>query len=404
MNEQSEMSKGWRVAIAALSINLVLGALYAWSVMGKALVVQWKWTKTDASLPFTVSTIAFSITMIFAGRMQDKVGPKLIAVLGGAMLGAGMILSSLAKTPAMMLLTFGIVGGMGIGLGYSATTPPALKWFPPAKKGLIAGIVVSGIGLSPVYISPLTQWLLDNGSIPRTFVILGVGTIIIVGLLSLLLTNPPAGYVAAGSVPAGGAAPAPRREIDWMDMLKTPQFWMLWLILVLTASAGLMVISQLATIAKVQSKVEWGFMAVVVLSLFNTSGRLVGGFFSDKIGRSRTMILFFVLQAINMFAFRYYTTGNLLLFGAAFAGLCYGTIFPLFPATTADFYGIRNLGVNYGCVFTAFGAAGALGPIMAGKIADKTGSYNTAYIVCAVMLIVGAVIASMLRAPKVEKA
>lgn len=404
MNQQASSSKGWVVTFAALSVNLVLGALYAWSVMGKALVAQWGWTKTQASLPFTASTIAFSLMMTIAGRMQDKTGPRMIAILGGVMLGLGMILSAFVKTPMAMILTFGVIGGIGIGLGYSATTPPALKWFPPARKGLIAGIVVSGIGLSPVYMSPLTQWLLGKtGSIPNTFIALGVGSIVTVAILANLLTNPPAGYVAAGAAPAGGPAQAaaPRREVDYTEMLATPQFWMLWIILALTASAGLMVIAHLATIAKLQAKIEWGFMAVVILSIFNTSGRLVGGFFSDKIGRSNTMVLFFVLQAINMFYFKNYTTANMLLFGAAFTGLCYGTIFPLFPATTADFYGIRNLGVNYGFVFTAFGVAGTLGPIMAGKIVDNTGSYKLAYLICAGMLIAGAVLALMLRAPKV---
>lgn len=371
--------------------------------MGKALVVQWGWTKAQAALPFTASTVAFSITMIFAGRMQDKAGPKKIALLGGIMLGLGLMLSALpqAKSPMIMLLTFGLVGGIGIGLGYSATTPPALKWFPASKKGMIAGIVVSGIGLSPVIMSPLTEFLLKIGSIPSAFLALGVGSAIITSLLVMGLRNPPAGYVPAGSPAAGSAKAAPaRREIDWAEMISTPQFWMLWVILALTASAGLMIIAHLATIAKLQAKTEWGYIAVVTLALFNTSGRLVGGFFSDKIGRSRTMILFFVLQAINMFLFKNYNTPSLLLFGAAFTGVCYGTIFPLFPATTADFYGMKNLGVNYGFVFTAFGVAGALGPIMAGKIVDATKSYNNAYLVCAVLLIVGAALAVFLRAPK----
>ena len=404
MSDNIRNRSGWTVVAAAFSLNLVFGVLYAWSVMGKALVGQLGWSKTDAALPFTVSSVAFAITMIFAGRLQDKAGPRITIVLGGIMLGLGLALSGLVDSPMMMLVTFGIVGGMGIGLGYSATTPPALKWFPPNKKGLIAGLVVSGVGLAPVYISPLTAWLLKIGSISSTFYILGFGTLIIVLALSLLLKNPP--VVAAQRDPHGASTAAtpvaPRREVDWPEMLKSLQFWLLWITMALTASAGLMVIAHLATIADKQAAMKWGFMAVAMLALFNSSGRLVAGFFSDKLGRSRTMILFFVLQAVNMFLFRYYTTPGLLLFGAAFTGVCYGTIFPLFPATTADYYGIKNLGVNYGFVFTAFGVAGTLGPIMAGKIADKTGSYNMAYIVCGIMLLAGAGLALMLRTPKLK--
>ena len=136
--------------MAALSINLVLGVLYAWGMMAKALVTQWHWTKTQAAMPFTVSTVAFALMMIFAGRMQDKIGPRVIAMCGGLLLGLGLIASSFTQSPAVMLLTFGVVGGIGIGLGYSATTPPCIKWFPPAKKGIITGIVVSGVGLAAV--------------------------------------------------------------------------------------------------------------------------------------------------------------------------------------------------------------------------------------------------------------
>jgi MFS transporter, OFA family, oxalate/formate antiporter len=400
--------RGWTVVLAAVSINLILGVLYAWSVMGKALVLQWHWSRADASMPFTISAAAFALMMIFAGRWQDKIGPRYVAMLGGIILGLGLIASSFATTPVMMLVTFGLIGGLGIGLGYSATTPPSIKWFPPAKKGLITGIVVSGVGLAAVYIAPLTQYLLGVGSIPKTFLILGVGTIVLVSLLSQLLANPPAGYtpVTAG-VPgtAAAKAPAARPNLDWHEMLRTGQFYQLWLMFVLAASAGLMIISQVALIAKDQAHIDaWGFAPVAILAIFNTSGRVVSGFLSDRIGRANTMILAFLLQALNMFAFSFYTTPGLLIFGAAFTGLCYGTVFTLFPATTADFYGVRNLGVNYGLVFTGFGVAGVVGPMLGAKIHDAFGSYRNAFIISAIMLLLGVVLAFFLKSPKTEAA
>src|ERR1039458_4501017 len=189
--------RGWTVVLAALSINLILGVLYAWGVTGKALVAQWHWSKADAALPFTVSTVAFALTMIFAGRAQDKIGPRHVAMLGGFILGAGLILSSFAKTPLAMMCSFGVIGGIGIGVGYSATTPPSIKWFSPAHKGLITGLVVSGVGLAAVYMSPLTDFLIRTYTISDTFLVLGIGTIVIVGILAQLITNPPAGYVPA---------------------------------------------------------------------------------------------------------------------------------------------------------------------------------------------------------------
>ena len=390
-------ARGWIVTLAAVGINLILGSLYAWGVIGKQLVGQWHWTKADAALPFTASTVAFALTMIFAGRAQDKMGPRVVAMLGGYMFGLGLIASSLVKTPQLMLLTYGILGGAGIGLCYSATTPPSIKWFPAWRKGIITGIVVSGVGIAAVYVSPLTQYLLSVTSISQTFLILGTGAVIMITVLSQFLANPPAGFVPAGATaPATSPAVASgRRDLDWQEMLKTGQFYRLWLMFVLSASAGLMIIAHAPLIAKEQAHLDkWSFLPVAMLAIFNTLGRVVSGFLSDRIGRPRTMTLAYVVQAVNMAVFSFYTTPETLLFGAGLTGLCYGTIFTLMPAATADFYGVRNLGVNYGLVFTAFGVAGVAGPMLGGAV-----KYSTSYQISAAMLVVGAILAFTAHPP-----
>ena len=403
MNENSShVTKGWTVVIAALAINLILGVLYAWGVLAKALVGDWHWTKTDATLPFTVATVCFAGMMVFAGRCQDKFGPRLVATAGGIMLGLALIASGLVHSPTAMALTFGVGAGLGIGLGYSATTPPSIKWFPPARKGVITGIVVSGVGLAAVYISPLTQWLLGKTTIPMTFVWLGVGTLVLVPLLAQLLRNPPEQPVVTAS--ATQTPSAHRAGLDWQEMLRTGQFYQLWLMMMLSVSAGLMIISQVALIAKEQANWKWGFVPIAILAIFNTLGRLLSGVLSDRIGRTRTMTLAFLLQAANMLAFSYYTTPELVVFGSAFTGLCYGTIFTLMPAATADFYGLRNLGVNYGLVFTAFGVAGVAGPLLGAHINDQFKSYFWAYQISAGMLVLGAVLAMLTKPPVTQPA
>jgi OFA family oxalate/formate antiporter-like MFS transporter len=299
-----------------------------------------------------------------------------------------------------MALTFGVGAGLGIGLGYSATTPPAIKWFPPARKGVITGIVVSGVGLAAVYISPLTQWLLGKTTISMTFVWLGVGTLVLVPLLAQFLRNPPEQPVATAS--ATQTPSAHRAGLDWREMLRTGQFYQLWTMMVLSASAGLMIITQVAMIAKEQASWKWGFVPIAILAIFNTFGRLLSGVLSDKIGRTRTMMLAFLLQAANMLAFNYYTTPELVVFGSAFTGLCYGTIFTLMPAATADFYGVRNLGVNYGLVFTAFGVAGVVGPLLGAGINDHFKSYFYAYQISAGMLVLGALLATLTKPPATQ--
>ena len=395
-SQQSGAARGWTVVLAGLSINLVLGVLYAWGVIAKALVVELRWTKTEAGLPFAASTAAFALMMVFAGRMQDKIGPRRIAGLGGVLLGLGLIASSRATSPVIMMLTFGVVGGVGIGLGYSATTPAAIKWFSPERRGIVTGIVVSGVGLAAVYMSPLTQALLARTTVANVFALLGVGTIVAVLVLSRLLSDPPRGYQP---VPSGGArrverdAAGGRPEVDWRDMMRTPQVYCLWLMYVLAAAAGLMVISNAAIIAKEQAHWEAGFVPVMVLAIFNTTGRVLAGYVSDRIGRTPTLLLAFALQAGNMLCFSRYGSPALLVFGAAFTGLCYGTLFTLMPAATADLYGTKNLGVNYGIVFTGFGVAGVLGSILGGRVRDLLGSYAMAYAICAGLLALAALLA-----------
>lgn len=395
--------RGWTVAMAGLGVNLILGALYAWGVMGKALVMQWHWTKTQAAMPFAVSTASFALMMVFAGRMQDKFGPRWVAAAGGILFGLGLALSAFVRSPWAMALTFGVIGGIGIGLGYSATTPAAVKWFPAGRKGLITGMVVSGVGLAAVYMSPLTQSLLRWTGISQTFLILGIGAAVVVGLLAQLLRNPPAGYQppvrTVGAAPVRPAALA-RIESGWSAMLRTPQFYQLWILYVLAASAGLMIIANVPIIAKEQAAWEAGFVPVMLLAIFNTLGRFGSGALSDRIGRTNTMVIAFTLQAANMLLFIHYRTPLAVAAGAAFTGLCYGTIFTLMPAATADFYGLRNLGVNYGLVFTGFGVAGVLGSLLGGRIRDLLGSYGMAYTICAVMLAVAAVLAFATRPPR----
>jgi OFA family oxalate/formate antiporter-like MFS transporter len=399
MNEKtSPANQGWIVVLAGLTINLILGVLYAWGVIAKALGGPgWNWTKTQATLPFTVATVCFAGMMVFAGRCQDKFGPRLVATAGGILLGFGLIASALVRSPIAMMLTFGIGAGLGIGVGYSATTPPAIKWFPPARKGLITGIVVSGVGLAAVYISPLSQYLLGITTIPWTFAWLGIGTLVLVPLLAQLLRNPPQEPGAPAS--ASKTPDVLRGESGWREMLRTVQFYQLWLLMVLCASAGLMIITQVAVIAKDQADWKLGYLPIATLAIFNTFGRLLAGVLSDKIGRTRTMVIAFLLQAANMLAFSHYNTPELVVFGAGFTGLCYGTIFTLMPATTADFYGLRNLGVNYGLVFTAFGVAGVVGPLLGAKIRDHFGSYQYAFFISAGMLVLGALLAMLTKPP-----
>lgn len=403
---QPGYSRGWLVTFCGTGVNLALGVLYTWSVFAAALIDQLHWSKTQASLPYTIACVVFAIIMVPAGQLVDRYGPKWIASLGGLFCGAGLIICGLTSSLPLAIVGFGIIAGIGIGLGYAAPTPAAVKWFPAQKKGQIAGLVVAGFGLASVYISPMTNSFIKAWGVQKAFFVEGIIFLAAILIFSQALSFPPAGYTPGTPVAPSPVRPAPKpvnvsgRDYSPREMLRTGQFWLLWIMFALTSSAGLMIIGHLAKIASLQAQITWGYLMVAALAIFNAGGRILAGFLSDRLGRTNTMLIVFLLQAVNMFLFSTYQTGATLITGACVAGLCYGSLLSLFPSTAYDFFGLKNAGVNYGLVFTAWGAGSLIGPIVAGRVADLTGTYHNAYIISAVLLLVAAALVFVTRPPK----
>jgi len=396
---RSATARGWIVTLAGLGLNLALGVLYSWSIIAKTLSKPaaeggWGWSAGQASLPYAIAVGVFAVSMVFAGRAQDRFGPRLIASIGGALCGVGMVISSLA-TPGNGLpvtIGFGLFTGVGIGLGYASATPAAVKWFPASRKGLITGLVVAGFGLASVYIAPLTTWLLQTQQVTGAFRILGVAFFIVTVGLAQLLNNPPEGYVPAPELKkAGTAAARATDDYEWSEMVRTRQFVLLWTMYAFSAFAGLMIIGHMAKIAAAQMPdLDLGFALVAVLAIGNAAGRVVAGIVADRIGGTRTMFAVFVVQATMMGLLAFAGTPVALVPIAAAVGFCYGANLSLFPTTTAGYFGTKNLGVNYGLVFTAWGVGGVFGSMTAGTIVDSTGTYGVAYAIAAVLCLLAA--------------
>lgn len=401
-------SRGVRVLIAAAGVNFIAGLLYIWSVISKSLVNELGWSSKEASLPYTVATISFVIAMVVLGKVQDAKGPRVTATFGSVLIGLGLILSGLTTSPMLMILTFGIIGGIGIGTINVSAAPPPIKWFPPEKKGLIMGIVVAGVGISSAVFSPLANYLIQAVGISKTFIYIGIISLVVAVSLSQILQNPPAGYLPSGSSGVDSSkkpqtqAPAGNNDLAWNEVLKTSSFYRLWIMLGFSSSAGLMIIGHIANIAKVQVGWEGGFLLVILLAVFNTIGRLAGGVLSDKIGRTNLMKIAFIIQAVNMFMFSIYSSAVTLAIGVAVAGVCYGTNFSVFPAIISDLYGAKNFGMNYGLIFTSWGVGGVIGPMTAAAILDATQTYNTSYFVACALLAISALIAFTFKSPTQE--
>ncbi|WP_353095058.1 OFA family MFS transporter [Tissierella praeacuta] len=391
--EKNLNKKGYKVLWAATLTNIIAGLVYIWSVISKALVDDLNWSSKEASLPYTMITVSFVIAMVIFGKIQDEKGPKLTVTIGGILMGVGLILSGIFTDPKTMIITMGVVAGAGIGTVNASTTPPAVKWFPHEKKGMITGIVVAGVGLSSVFYSPLANYLINIVGISKTFIYIGVGALVLTLILAQFLENPAEGFLYQKNNSIGNKKEKISNDLTWKEMMKTIDFYKLWLMLTFSSSAGLMIIGHISSIAKNQVNWQAGFILVILLSIFNAVGRILGGTLSDKIGRVKLMKIVFILQGVNMFLFTYYLNIVLLSIGVAIAGLCYGAGFSVFPAAVTDLYGIKNFGMNYGLVYTGWGVGGIIGPMTAAAIFDSANSYNTAYIVAGILLIISTIIA-----------
>ncbi|MHC4644870.1 MAG: L-lactate MFS transporter [Planctomycetota bacterium] len=397
---------GWRVTFAGMGINLALGILYTWSIISRGIPDDWGWTQSDKQLPYAMACLIFSLVMVPAGRMQDKISPRFVATIGGILVGAGMIIASFTTSPLGYMLGFGVLAGAGIGFGYASATPPAVKWFSPAKTGLIAGIVVSGFGLASAYAAPLSEFLIRTVGVGNTVLMLGVAFLVIVAGLAQILKPPPARYVPAGVSPQKAADGLQRKE-EYLpkEMLRTWQFFAIWFMYACGAGAGLMIISVAKKIVAAEVTEAMAVAAVMGLAVGNGGGRVVAGVVSDKLGRKVTLFIFFVLQAVLLFLLTkahgdsILASGPALIIMAALIGANYGSNLSLFPSITKDYFGIKNFGMNYGLVFTAWGVGGFMLAKVAGMLYDKYESFNTAYFGAAGLLILAALMVLFIRQP-----
>ena len=415
----SVKNKGWVVTFSGTGINLALGILYTWSIF-KAAIKQsietggqgaFNWDLASLNDPYAICCIVFAFSMILSGKCQDRFGPRITAFIGGILVGIGFIWISQTTDYVSWVLGFGLLAGIGIGFGYAAATPPALKWFPPFKTGLIAGLVVSGFGLASVYIAPLSKYMLGIWGLQNAMLFFGIAFLIAVCGLSMLLVNPPAGYIpeGGGTDKAGQAAPSVsiQNEATPSAMMKTRAFYAIWFIYFIGAGAGLMVIGSIAGMAK-QTMGDMAFLVVAILAIGNASGRIIAGVLSDKIGRRLTLFIMLTFQAALMLIAipvvgSDRSSAIILVLLATFIGFNYGTNLSLFPSLTKDNWGLKNFGTNYGIVFTAWGVGGLVMGRLSQMLITSTGSYTSSFLTATGLLVVGAALTFTLEGKRVKK-
>ena len=354
----------WMIVLGALLIQVCLGAVYIWSVFKAPLIKEFGWDAASVSFTFSLTILVFSITTIFAGKLQDAIGPRWVATGGGVLYALGLILASKTTSLGYLYATFAVVGGIGIGAGYVCPLACCVKWFPD-KKGLITGLAVAGFGLGGMIFTPVANSLRDSFGLLPAFAYLGIiyGVVVVIG--AQLLKNPPAGYKPAGwNPPAPAAGKAGGADFSTGEMVKTPQFVIMWVTYLAGAAAGLMIIANALPIASAQGlSVGLAAWAVMIVSLFNAAGRIAWGVLSDKLGRTRTLMAIFLICGLTMLSLKL-LTGTMILIGVALVGFCFGGFLALYPSLTADYFGTKSYGMNYGTVFMAYGIGAVVGPML----------------------------------------
>ncbi len=407
----------WFVVLGAILIQLSLGALYAWSVFTPALKAA-GWSKMETQVVFAVGLVTFAVVMVFAGRSMAKLGPRKLVAAGGIILGIGYALTGILGGTKFwaVCLGIGLIGGTGIGLAYMVPIAVGMRWFPD-RKGLITGLAVAGFGFGAMgWVKIAGAWghLIEDYGLSTTFIIYGASFAILILIGSIWMIMPPKGWLPEGFVATTPAAAKGRENFSVVEMLHTPQFFLVFLTFAVSAGAGLMSIGlmklypmealQNAGYGQVEASAIAGTAMAVFFSLANGVGRIVWGTLSDKLGRRRSVMIMTSTQALFLFAFTGMAGNEYLLYlGAMLIGFNFGGNFALFPTLTADIFGNERVGQNYPFIFLSYGVGGIAGPLLGGILGDM-GNFPLAFSLCAIACLAASTCILLVHTPDHEEA
>jgi OFA family oxalate/formate antiporter-like MFS transporter len=401
---QEKTVNRWIPVIAGIAIQLTLGTAYIWGVFQPAVVKLFEWPQATAALTFSLLLGVLTFGSTIGGMIQDKLSPKPVLIGGGLILALGFFLASFttAAAPWWLWLTYGVIGGFGMGTTYTTIIACCQKWFPD-KRGLVTGIIVSALGFGGLVFTPVAQILITSRGVLETFTWFA-GIFVVVSLIGAqFIKNPPAGFKPKGWNPPASKSGIHNQDFTPKEVLKTPQFYMVAVTLMLACAAGLMVIP-FAKVIGISGGLT-PFIAtsgVMVISIFNSFGRLFWGGMSDKLGRKNTILLLLIIAGVSIL-FVAGVKSYAILILIAIVAFAYGGFLGVFPALTADFWGVKNMGMNYGLVLLGFGVGAVASAYVAGYFKDLTGGFTTPFIIASISAFTGAVLIFFLKPPKLKK-
>jgi OFA family oxalate/formate antiporter-like MFS transporter len=396
----------WLIAAAGVVMQVALGAVYAWSVFRIPLSNAYGSSVSAVNTTFSIAILALGFAAFFGGLWMNRSGPRIVALTAGVLYGAGIFLASFAEPSLWILyLTYGLMAGIGIGLGYIVPIATLIKWFPD-KRGFITGIAVAGFGAGALVTAPIAKQLVQGVGLFPTFAILGILYLVMVVGAGSIMKNPPEGWKPEGSEPEEEDT-SERSGVDYelSGALKTWQWYALWALLFLNVTAGISIISEADPIAQELSGVAPATAAwlVSIISVGNAAGRFLWAWLSDAIGRKWVFLTMYLLQAVLFLLMPVIGSSFFVLAVLAFVIVsCYGGGFGTMPAFNADYFGSKNVGMIYGLMITAWGFGGVLGPQLISWAVDATGNYSRAFYIIAGIMLVSSIIPFIVRPPKRE--
>ncbi|MCE9574656.1 MAG: OFA family MFS transporter [Deltaproteobacteria bacterium] len=391
----------WIIAVAATLMQVALGAVYAWSVFRKPLAVALDASVMDVNLAFTITNVMLGIAAFVGGLVMTRVGPRVIGIVAGCLYGLGIFLAGFADHHlGVLYLTYGVLAGTGIGLGYIVPLATLVRWFPD-RRGMITGIAVAGFGGGALVFGPIARALIAAVGPFMTFHILGVLFLVVVVGAAAVMREPPRGYAPAGWRPIAANAAPPVVDYDLGAALRTWQWYALWVALFLSVGAGISIIAEVVPMAQelVGASDRQAAALVGTIAIFNSAGRMVWSSLSDVIGRRAVFVAMFLIQASVFFLLPGAGTYDRFIVLACVSLLCYGGAFGTMPSLVADYFGARNVGRVYGLLLTAWSAGAVLGPLILSRLRDATGDYTRGLYVLGAIMVVGAIVPIVLQAP-----
>jgi OFA family oxalate/formate antiporter-like MFS transporter len=392
----------WVIAIAGVFLQIALGAVYAWSVFRVPLAKQFGWSISEITLTFTISIFVLGISAFFGGLWLNRKGPRVVALTGGALYGLGVFLASFSHSLWWLYLSYGLIGGIGLGLGYIVPVAVLVKWFPD-RRGLITGIAVGGFGAGALITAPVATRLIQSVGVLNTFAYLGIAYLIVTVVSGFLMQNPPDGWKPEGWAPtASQTSQRARRDYTLSEAVKTWQWYALWLLLFLNTCAGISIISQEAPLFQEETGVTAAVAASMVglASIGNAVGRVFWAWISDLITRRATFFVMFASQILLFWLLPNITTAWFLTVVTFVVLMCYGGGFGTMPAFAADYFGPKNVGPIYGLMLTAWGFASAFGPLLIAYMRQTAGSYHGALHVIAGVMTISTLLPILVHPPR----